>query len=696
MMYNLSTIGILFFTRVREYGLTLKLSKCRFLLTEVDFLGHQISLEGIRPGKEKIICVENFPQPNNVHEIRQFIGLASCFRKFVPKFAEIAEPLTRLTRKMIKFEWTDEQQKAFDNLKHKLCERDVLTIFDNKKDHEVHTDASSIGIAGVLLQRENDNSLHPVAYYSRKTTDVERKFHSYELESLAVVESLDRFRPYILGKFLIVVTDCGSLKTASTKRDIIPRIGRWWLKLSEFDFEIRHRSGKQMLHVDALSRNPQLPSVEMEPACLDIFQVESVDRSWVEVLQENDPEVIKIKENIKDKKYMDFVIENGKLYRKIVDKLLFFVPKGIRGRIVRSSHDDMGHYGLEKTLSSIRVVYWWPRMRQFVKKYINTCLECLFHKENRDASRVSLHPIDKVPSPCHTWHMDHLGPFVKSSKGNAYILVTVDSFTKYVFIKAVKDTSSRFVVNAIKDMSAHFGVPFRIITDRGSAFTSKNFEHFCTKHAIKHILNASSTPRANGQVERYNRTILHALRTMCDNDQRKWEDHLPAIQWSLNSSQHSITKKSPQELLFGFTPKYINEEKLKLTLLDESANYEVFVDHRPAIRDEADKNIKKNQENQKERFQINHKPPREYKIGDNVVIFREPPSTGESRKLLRKFRGPYKVTEILYGDRYRVEDKVASDGRRRFRGVLPADHMRLVHVPEEELTADEETYSDND
>lgn len=114
------------------------------------------------------------------------------------------------------------------------------------------------------------------------------------------------------------------------------------------------------------------------------------------------------------------------------------------------------------------------------------------------------------------------------------------------------------------------------------------------------------------------------------------------------------------------------------------------------MRVEADKNIKKNQEKQKERFQISHKPPREYTVGDSVVIFREPPSTGESRKLLRKFRGPYKVTEILYGDRYRVEDSLTTDGRRRFRGVIPADHMRLVCEPEEEQSDNEEEYFSED
>lgn len=357
--------------------------------------------------------------------MRQFVGICSYFHKFVQKFAILAEPLTRLTRKNESFVWSEEQQTAFVSLKDKLCSRDILVLYDFTKEHEIHTDACMKGLAGVLLQKDDSGKLNPVCYFSRQTSLSEKKFHSYELEALAVVESLEKFRIYVLGKEFHVVTDCSALQTASTKRDMSSRIARWWLKLLEFNFTIHHRHGKMMTHIDALSRNPVETSREIEPASIDIFRLEiDIDNDWMNLLQDNDIEINELKKkiNLDPSKYKEFIIEHNKLYRITKDTNLFVVPKGVRGRIAYCCHDAVGHFGLDKTISIIQKSFWWPRMRQFIKKYLNSCFQCLYHRENRETNKINLHPIEKVPVPCHTWHVDHLGPFSKSSKKNQYII----------------------------------------------------------------------------------------------------------------------------------------------------------------------------------------------------------------------------------------------------------------------------------
>ncbi|CAK1593412.1 unnamed protein product [Parnassius mnemosyne] len=222
---------------LREANLTLNLKKCHFFKTTIDYLGFEVSENGIRPGTRKTEAVLSFPTPRNPHEIRQFIGLASFFRKFIRNFATIARPLTSLTKANTPWTWGEDQIKSFLKIKEILTNRPVLAIYNPTYLTELHTDASQLGIGGMLLQKENEKSpLRAVAYYSRQTSVEEQHFHSYELETLAVVMSLNRFRVYLLGVQFKIVTDCNALRTALTKTDLVPRLqgGGFLFKISIF------------------------------------------------------------------------------------------------------------------------------------------------------------------------------------------------------------------------------------------------------------------------------------------------------------------------------------------------------------------------------------------------------------------------------------------------------------------------------
>lgn len=217
------------------------------------------------------------------------------------------------------------------------------------------------------------------------------------------------------------------------------------------------------------------------------------------------------------------------------------------------NHDDVGHCGFERTLQRIKNHYWFKKMRRFVKKYVSSCLEYAHHKMPGGKREGELHPIEKVSTPFHTLHADHLGPFIKSKKGNCHLLIKVDGFTKYVCINPVKDTKSVTSVKVMKQYISYFGVPTRLITDRGTSFTSKIFQDFVKTYSIKHIQNAVATPRANGQVERFNRTMLEALATSNHGrDDKLWDERVPDIQIGINTTKHKTTSKSPSELLFGY------------------------------------------------------------------------------------------------------------------------------------------------
>lgn len=205
----------------------------------VDYLGYEISASGIRPGDKKISCVINFPRPCNQHTVRQFLGLVGYLRKFIRNFAQLAYPLNKLLKKDASWCWSHEQENSFKDLKDRLVTRPILAIFDPTAETELHTDASQIGIGGILMQKPaGESSFRPVAFYSRQTTPEEKHFHAYELETLAVICSLKKVRVYLLGLNFKIVTDCSALRSTFLKRDIIPRVARWWLLMQEYQCTI--------------------------------------------------------------------------------------------------------------------------------------------------------------------------------------------------------------------------------------------------------------------------------------------------------------------------------------------------------------------------------------------------------------------------------------------------------------------------
>ncbi|KAG6462773.1 hypothetical protein O3G_MSEX013458 [Manduca sexta] len=669
---------------LRDANLTLKLNKCFFFYKEIDFLGYEVSGTGIRPGSRKIFAVSNFPVPKNVHEVRRFIGLASYFRRFVKDFSLIARPLTDLLRKHFTWEWTDEHDLAFETLKSKLTERPLLALYDAKLETELHTDASKYGIAGILMQRSLCGLIRPVAYYSRKTTPDEQKLHSFDLETLAVVASLNRFRVYLLGIRFKIITDCGALRTTLTKRDLIPRIGRWWMQFQEYDCEIEYRPGSRMSHVDALSRAPVAEFTKLNnDHVIDVLTVNIQD--WIATVQSDDDEINKIKAILLDTNtktivdvHKNYQIKGNYVFKITEDGLRWVVPKPVRWQLLRMNHDDVGHFGYDKTLKRLKASFWFPKMRRFIKKYVAACLQCAYHKIPGGPKEGQLHPIPKPDIPFHTLHADHLGPFVRSRRGNMYLLVIIDAFTKFINLKAVKNTKTATAIRIFEEHFSLFGAPTRLITDRGTCFTSSKFKSFVEAIGIKHILNAVATPRANGQVERYNRTILDALSTKChEKDDNTWDECIGEVQLGLNTSVNKTTGKSPSELLFGFKIMSTSENKLSDVInmtIDRLSGNELT-----NLRNDSVNRIEKEQTIAKTRFDKHRKSPTKYCEGDLVRVERvtfDKDRLGKSKKLMPKFQGPYRIVKVLPNDRYVVKDTpLTKKGNKVYENVVSCDKI---------------------
>lgn len=683
-----------FLNVMRSFGLTLRLKKCVFLAERTKFLGHIISKDGIQPG-DKTAAIREFPAPSNVHEVRRFLGLTGFFRKFVNNYSLIVKPITELL-KATEFTWTALEENAFGQLKDVLCSEPVLCLYDLKKNHEVHTDASSVGLAGVLMQEESAGIFKPVFYYSRHCSETESKYHSYELEVLAIVESLERFRVYLLGKPFRVITDSAAVTTTRKSKPLLPMVARWWLKLQEYDYELVHRAGNKIAYVDALSRAPNEPSRTVPVVAEHIFNIEISSTDWLITMQYQDEKLMAIvralrgellNENINQLK-IDYELKDQRLFRKIGDARKWVVPKAVRWRVVMSAHDDRGHFGVEKTLQYLQSEFWFPRMRDYVKKYVAACIECCYNKRSGGATEAELHITETIPLPFRTIHVDHLGPFPRSSKGNSYVLGVADEFSKYVVIKAVRSTETRHVTGMLSDLSFFFGLPHRIVSDRGTAFTSRAFSDFCTKNDIQHIKNAVRTPRANGQIERINQMVLAFLRTTTE-ENAKWDTDLKNFQWVVNSQINKTIGCSPNEVVFTYRLRDCLQNRIVKALNDVETEQQLPNHAEIAERIDAEK------KKWKERFDRKHKSPKLYEANDLVVIENVAPATGDSRKLEPKFRGPYLVKKVLGSDRYLVTDlDDIQRNQRPFVSVFAADKMKPWCALSPEIDEDDEDEDD--
>ena len=216
---------------LQEVGLKLKPIKCHFIREEVEYLGHVITRAGLKPTHKLTAAVLEFPVPNNVKEVRKFLGLSSYYRRFIHQFARTAKPLHELTRKNIVFVWTGRCQAAFTELRKKLTQAPVLAYpcFDNP--FILETDASGEGIGAVLSQVQGDGLVHPIAYASRALSSTESKYAITELETLAVVWAMSHFHSFLYGHSVTVYTDHSAVKAILNTPNPSGKHARWWTKV---------------------------------------------------------------------------------------------------------------------------------------------------------------------------------------------------------------------------------------------------------------------------------------------------------------------------------------------------------------------------------------------------------------------------------------------------------------------------------
>ena len=342
----------------------------------------------------------------------------------------------------------------------------------------------------------------------------------------------------------------------------------------------------------------------------------------------------------------------------------------MEGEVIKRAHNN-GHFGKRKMKELITKDYYMKNLDRKIEEVLVSCIPCLLATRKEGKQEGFLQPIDKEGLPLHTLHLDHVGPLTETRKQYNHILTMIDAFTKFVWLFPTRSTSSAEVLNKLQMHQQAFGNPNRVVTDRGTAFTSHDFEKYCEEEGIQHIKITTGVPRGNGQVERIHRIIIPLLTKLCLEDKSSWYKHVSRVQRALNSTHQRSIDTTPFELLLG--TKMNNKEDVKILELLQQEITNQYSENREELRLKAKEQIGKVQEENRKTYDRKRKASNKYEVGDKVAIKRT--QFGPDLKLKPKFFGPYQVVKIKRNDRYDVE-KMDRECEGPHRTSTSADFMK--------------------
>ncbi|GFU58770.1 hypothetical protein TNCV_3089111 [Trichonephila clavipes] len=535
-------------SKLRDAILKLNPSKCKFFQKEVNYLRHIISAEGVRTDPEKVSALKNWKRPENLRELRSFLGLCTYYRKFVRGFSNIARPLHKLTESKQKFQWTKECEDSFLQLKEALTSSPILIYPQPDKPFILDTDASNESV-GAVLSQEIDGQERVVAYWSKCLSKPEINYCVTRKELLAIVKAIEHFHHYLYGQKFLLRTDHASLTWLMNFRNSEGQVARWIQRLNEYYFDIRHRKGSSHGNADALSRRP------CPENCRHCSRVETkydyaIRQITTSTATPPDPwsdekKFEKTRWRILTKQYWtlwnSLHLRNGVLYRKFESedgktfRWQLVLPRSRIPEVLKELHGSPtgGHFGVMKTLHRVRERFFWGKVRADVEQWCKSCDACSARKGPKIRSRGKLHRYN-VGAPFERIAFDILGPLPRTASGNKYLLVVMDYFTKWPEVYPIPDQEAPTVAEAVvQHWISRYGVPLQLHSDQGRNFVSAVLKGVCELLGIDKTKTTPLHPQSDGMVERFNRTILNNLSLMVSKNQQDWDQKVPLFSASV-------------------------------------------------------------------------------------------------------------------------------------------------------------------
>lgn len=700
-------IKVLFilFTILLENNFTLRLEKCEFFQNKILFLGFLLSVDGIIPDPDRIQVIRDFEEPKNQKQLQQILGICNYYRRFAINHNDYITPFRDLLRKEATWSWTNEHSQAFAALKNNFINSVCLSHVIPGAQFKVICDASTLGIGGALFQIDKEENKRIISLASRCLTAAEAQYTTTELELLAIVYCVSKFRYYLIGTHFEIVTDHKGLTFLNSTVFHNSRLIRWNLLLQQYSYSVTYCKGSENIVADFLSRNPNskfhtenndtlkissihdfnsIENISNEVSSLLILALHSQDSSLKNIMQnisekqKNDQFCQNIMNEITNKNNKKN--ESFQIYQNVIfhrennsNNWRITLPTELKSQIISRIHNQLGHPGVFKTLSYMKKFYFWRFMHRDIKKFVLTCDVCQRVKYLSIAMEGPYHLVNSE-YPCDLICIDYYGPLPRGRGGVEYILVILDAFSKLVRLYPVKRATTHITLKKIiENYIPDCGKPKRILSDHATQFTSPNWKNGIEKEGIKVIFSSIRHPQSNPS-ERVMREIGRLFRTYCSHKHTGWADHVKNIENLLNITTHYSTNYTPNELHFG---KPVHDEIMKIIHFPPNVpiNHEYII---TLAKENIEKSFAKRSKNQKvSKIAL--------KVGDLVLLRVRHLSKAidkVTKKFFHLFEGPYLIRSVVGTNAYNLVDPNNNNVEK---GTYNRSNLRKYYVNEEKI-----------
>lgn len=658
--------------RLREANLQINMKKSKFIADELKYLGFIISPQGIRVDEKKVEAINQIAIPKNKKELRQLLGMVNYIRQSVRKHSQHTAILSDLLSDKQKFVWTDEHTQSFTALKKAIMEATMLSYPKFGEEFIIHTDSSKRQIGSVIFQKDKEDQLRPIAFFSKKLSPTERRYHIMEQELYAIVQTLSQYRTMLFGQKITVYTDH---KNLTFERFASDRVNRWRLFTEEYGPTFHYMPGKDNVVADALSRLPMIgDKVSTEEAMVSMTDVAptvdevleaNIDRVWDDdipcpiayhvIQREQQGLAEEVKQNAKQEMFGTSTLLTN-------DKGLVILPESLQRNTIVWYHLLLQHPGYMRLCETLKLHFTWPGMMDQAKEYTKRCDACQRNKTHRPNYGKLPEPI---PSSNIAWDcvaVDCVGPWAVTTRTQELTfraLTIIDMHTRWFEMVTVPDFKAETISLAFdRTWLSRYPRPAAVIHDQGTEF-SKEFRELCESYGIKQRIITVRNPQGNSIIERTHLQVGNMLRAhdleaqVLPNDEFEgpFDGIVSNISFAMRSAYHTTLKTTPAHMAFGrdmLFPKTTASASKQATTFER------------ALKDQ-----QRNNENR-----INH----DYAIGDLILVRRG--IMGEQiRKISTPTEGPYKVTQVYTNGTVRIERNGYTE-RINIRRIIPyfTDH----------------------